>query len=93
MPDVMSLPKKAFVGALLPTCRHRLLADEVCSEGKSNVTDTSGKRGVVMCSDRSMSAELGDATGMLGTAGGEGKLTSTEQDARETPSCTHLRKL
>ena len=42
-------------------------------EGKSNVTHTSGKRGVVMCSDRSVSAMLGDAIGMLGTAGREGE--------------------
>ena len=46
-------------------------ADEARRNGMSNVTCTCGKRGVVVCSDRSGSAVLGDATGRLGTAGRE----------------------
>ena len=60
---------------------------------KSNVTYASCKRGVVVLSDRSMLAVLGDAICMLDTAGREGMLTSNEQDVRETPSRTYLRKL
>ena len=48
---------------------------------------TTGKRGVVVCSDRFMSAVLGDGTGMLGTAGREGTLTSRGQNA-EAPNST-----
>ena len=46
-----------------------------------------------MCSDRSVSAVLSNASGMLGTAGREGTLTSNEQDVQKTPSRTYLRKL
>ena len=45
----------------------------------------------MVCSDRSVSAVLGDATGRLGTAGREGTLTSDEQDIREIPSRTYFR--
>ena len=50
---------------------------------------------MVVHSDRLVTAMLGAyATGMLGTAGrGGGTLTSHEQDVRETPSRTYLRKL
>ena len=44
-------------------------------------------------SDISVPAVLGNVTGMFGTAGGEGALTSNEQDVPETPSRTHLRTL
>ena len=47
----------------------------------------------MVCSDRSVSDVLGDATGRLGTAGREGALTSNEQDVRETPSRTYRRIL
>ena len=65
-------------------------AVEARRRGKSNVAYTSGKRGVVEGSDRSVSAVLGDATGRLGTAGREGTLTSNEHEVQETPSRTHL---
>ena len=55
-----------------------MLADEARRGRRSNVPYTSGKRGVVVCSDRSVSALLGNATGMLGTVGREGTLTSNE---------------
>ena len=88
----MSLPEKRFL-ALLPTCRPRLLSDEGHREGKSNGTYTSGRRGVVVRINRSVSAALGDALGRLGTAGREGTLTSSEQDIRETPRHTYFRIL
>ena len=47
----------------------------------------------LVCSDRSVSTVLGDATGGLGTAGREGALTSNEQDVRKSPSRTYLRIL
>ena len=78
----MSSPKKRFL-SLLPTCQPRLLSDGATGEGKSIVAYTSGKRGVVVCSDGSVSTVLGDATGGLGTAGREGTLTSNEHDVRE----------
>ena len=48
---------------------------------------------MVVRSDRSGSAVLGDATGRLLNAGREGTLTSNEQDARKAPSRTYLRTL
>ena len=38
---------------------------------------------MVVCSDRSVSAVVGDATGRLGTAGSEGTLASNEQDVQD----------
>ena len=91
-PEVMSLPRNtfSFLEVLLSMCRPRLLP-AVRGEGRSNVTHTSGKRGVVVSGDRSGSAVLGDATDGLDTAGREGPLTSKGQEVRGTPSRTYLR--
>ena len=53
-----------------------VVSDEARREGKSNAAYTSGESGVVVHSDRFVSAVLGQATGRLGTAGREGTLTS-----------------
>ena len=68
MPEVMDLPEKRFfvpyyprVADVICICYLRVLS-EACREGKLNVTYTSGRRGAVARSDRSVSAVPGDAT-------------------------------
>ena len=63
-----------------------MLSDEARREGKSNAAYTSGKRGVVVHSDRSVSAVLGHATGRFGAAGREGTLHSDAVGVHGRPS-------